>query len=190
MTVESLISDLTQYVSWLYDGKEWAGWELLTVVGAASALLLLLIVRRRRKAAAGRMSAEQTEEHAPTIGTRLDARKEAHQEPGNLKSRRLVSISKGDGNQKRWKETTRKWKNFQKLIEQLQYEVTEYKRAEQGLEQQFTKLKAANERLMQEIAKGNKVTQNVELDRPLNTGRFGQQQGRILSAREVLVEDS
>jgi molecular chaperone GrpE (heat shock protein) len=51
------------------------------------------------------------------------------------------SGSANDGNQQRWKEITKKWKTFQKLIEQVQQETALYKQAEKRLEQQFDKLK-------------------------------------------------
>jgi len=190
MTVESLMNRFTEYVSWLYFGREWAGWELQTI--AVTALILLLfILLQRRKAKAGRTVVKQIEKGSSTLGINLDAGKAVHQESeGGANSRSIVSISKNNGNQKRWKETTKKWKNLQKLIEQLQQETAKYKQAEERLEQQFTKLKAANELLRQEIAGSGQIVEDTELSNPRAIGSFARKQSRILNPSGVLTEDS
>ena len=190
MTVESLMNRFIQYISWLYFDREWAGWELQTMAITALVLLLLILVHRR-KAKAGRTVAKQIVERASTIGIKLDAGTGDHQgSEGDTNSRRIVSISKNDGSQKRWKETTKKWKNFQKLIEQLQQEIAKYKQAEECLEQQFAKLKAANEQLRQEITGSDQVIEETELSLPRTIGSFGKQESRILNPSGVLAEDS
>jgi len=190
MTVESLMNTFTQYVSWLYSGREWARWELLTVAITALVLLLLILVQRR-KAKAGKIVAQQVKKNSSTIGINLDTGKEAHQgSEDDLNSRRIVSISNKDGNQKRWKETTKKWKNYQKLIEQLQQEIAKYKQTEECLEQQFAKLKAANEQLRHEITGSDQVVEETELSHPRTIGSFAKKQSRILNPPGVLAEDS
>jgi len=190
MTVESLMNRFIQYVSWLYFDREWARWELQTIAITALVLLLLILVHRR-KAKAGKIAAKQIEKRSSIIGVNLDAGKGIHQvSEDDLNNRRIVSISNKDGNQKRWKETTKKWKNFQKLIEQLQQEIAKYKQAEECLEQQFAKLKAANEQLRHEITGSDQVIEETELSRPRTIGSFGKQQSRILNPSEVLAEDS
>ncbi len=190
MTVESLMNTFTQYASWLYSRREWARWELITVTMTAMVLLLFILVRIR-KTKTKKIVAKQIEKSSSVIGIKLDAGNRAHQgSEGDTNSRRIVSISKNDGNQKRWKETTKKWKNFQKLIEQLQQEIAKYKQAEECLEQQFAKLKAANEQLRHEITGNNKVIQESEKGHPRTIGSFGKQQGRILDASGVLVDKS
>lgn len=190
MTVESLMNTFTQYVSWLYSGREWARWELQTVAITALVLLLFILVHRRQ-AKARKTVAKQIEKRVSTIGIKLDAGKGAHQgSEGDTDSRSIVSISKNNGNQKRWKETTKKWKKYQKLIEQLQQEIAKYKQAEECLEQQFAKLKAANEQLRQEIPGSDQVIQEPELSRSRTIGSFGKQQSRILNPSGVLAEDS
>jgi peptidoglycan hydrolase CwlO-like protein len=191
MTVESLMNRFTQYVSWLYFDREWAGWELQTMAITALVLLLFILIHRR-KAKAGRIVAKQIVERASTIGIKLDAGTGVHQgSEGDTNSRSsIVSISKNNGNQKRWKETTKKWKNYQKLIEQLQQETAKYKQAEECLEQQFVKLKAANEQLRQEITGSNQVIEETELSRTRTIGSFGKQQDRILNPSGVISEDS
>jgi len=190
MTVESLMNTFTQYVSWLYSGREWAGWELQTIAITALVLFLLILVQRR-KAKAKRIVTKRIEKSSSTIGINLDSGKGAHQgSEGDTNSRRIVSISKNDGSQKRWKETTKKWKNLQKLIEQLQQETAKYKQAEECLEQQFAKLKAANEQLRREITGSDQVIQEPELSRPRTIGSFGKKQDRILNPSGVLAEDS
>jgi hypothetical protein len=189
MTVESLMNTFTQYVSWLYSQREWAKWEIQTI--AITALVLLLILIHRRKARTKKAGTKQIEAHSSTLGINLDTGKEASQGfEGNLKSHRIVTSSKSNGNQKRWKETTKKWKNFQKLIEQLQQETARYKQAEERLEQQFAKLKAANEQLRQAITGSNLLIQESELSRPRSIDSFGKEQGRILNTAEVHAEDS
>jgi peptidoglycan hydrolase CwlO-like protein len=190
MTVESLMNTFIQYVSWLYSGREWAGWELQTIAVTALVILLLILVRRR-KAKAKRIVTKRIEERASTIGINLDSGKGAFQgSEDDLNSRRIVSISNKDGNQKRWKETTKKWKNFQKLIEQLQQEIAEYKQAEECLEQQFAKLKAANEQLRQEITGSDQIIEDTELSGPRTIGSFAKKQSRILDTSGVIAEDS
>ena len=190
MTVESLMNRFTQYVSWLYFGREWAGWELQTI--AVTALILLLfILLQRRKAKATRTVVKQIEKRSSTIGINLDAGKAVHQESeGGANSRSIVSISKNNGNQKRWKETTKKWKNLQKLIEQLQHETAKYKQAEECLEQQFTRLKAANERLRHEITGNGQTIEEPELSHPRTIGSFARKQNRTLNPSGVIAEDS
>jgi peptidoglycan hydrolase CwlO-like protein len=193
MTVESLVYRATQYVSWLYQEREWARWELLTVA-LTVLVLLLLIVRLRRKAkaaSAGVGATEETTGRPETVGVRLAAGKGDQQRFEDFKSHRIASISsKNDGQQKQWKETTKKWKSFQKLIEQLQHEITKYKQAEESFEQQFAKLKAANERLGHEIAESKQGVEHSEPSRSRTAGGFGKQQGRTLDASEVLAENS
>ena len=118
MTVESLMNTFTKYVSWLYFQREWAGWELQTIAITALVLLLLVLVHRRRSKAR-RIGAKQIAKKPSTIGTKLEAGKGSE---SNSDNQNIVSVSKNNGNQKRWKETTKKWKNLQKLIEQLQEE--------------------------------------------------------------------
>ena len=182
MTVESLMNTFTEYVSWLYSQREWAGWELQAIAITALVLLLFILVHRR-KAKVGRTTEKQIVKKPSTIGINLDAE-------GESDSKNIVSISKNNGNQKRWKETTKKWKNLQKLIEQLQEETAKYKQAEECLEKQFAKLKAANEQLRQEIAGSEQIIQEPELSRPRTIGSFGKQQSRILNPSGALTEDS
>jgi len=79
MTVESLMNRFTEYVSWLYFGREWARWELQTI--AVTALILLLfILLQRRKAKAGRIVVKQIEKRSSSLGINLDAGKAVHQE--------------------------------------------------------------------------------------------------------------
>ena len=112
MTVESLMNTFTKYVSWLYSGREWAGWELQTIAITALVLLLFILVHRR-KAKTKKVEAKQIAKKPSTIGIKLDTGKQAHQESeGDTDSSRIVSVSKNNGNQKRWKETTKKSKNL------------------------------------------------------------------------------
>jgi len=182
MTVESLMNTFTKYVSWLYSQREWARWELQTIAITALVLLLFILVHRRR-AKTRRIIEKQVVKKPSTIGTNLDAE-------GDIDSSSIVSISKNNGNQKRWKETTKKWKNLQKLIEQLQEETAKYKQAEECLEQQFARLKAANEQLRQEIAGSDQIIQEPEISRPRTIGSFAKKQSRILNTSEVMAEDS
>ena len=182
MTVESLMNTFTRYVSWLYSQREWARWELLTAALTTMVLLLFILVQRRR-AKVRRTTAKQIVKKPSTIGIKLDT-------GGHSDSRRIVSVSKNNGNQKRWKETTKKWKNLQKLIEQLQQETAKYKQAEECLEKQFDRLKAANEQLRQEIAGSDQIIQEPELSRPRTIDSFAKKDSRILNPPGVLAEDS
>ena len=190
MTLESLMNRFTQYVSWLYFGREWARWELQTI-SLTALVLLLFILLNRRKAKARMTVVKQIEKSSSTLGINLDAGQVAHQEfEGGANGRSIVSISKNNGNQKRWKETTKKWKNLQKLIEQLQQETAKYKQAEVYLEQQFARLKAANEQLRQEISGSGQIIEETELSHPRTIGSLARKQNRILNPSGVLAEDS
>ena len=190
MTVESLMNRFVEYASWLYFEREWAGWELQTIAITALVLLLFILLHRR-KAKAGKIASPQIEKRSSTIGTNLDAVKVANQgSEGDLNSRNIVSVSNKNGNHNRWKETTKKWKGYQKLIEQLQQEIAKYKQAEECLEQQFAKLKAANEQLRSEIAGSGRVIEETELSRPRTIGSFDKNQSRILNPSGALAEDS
>jgi hemerythrin superfamily protein len=151
----------------------------------------LFILVQRRKAKTKKIGALQIKKNSSTIGIKLDAGKGAHQiSEGDANSRRIVSISKNNGNQKRWKETTKKWKNYQKLIEQLQEETAKYKQAEECLEQQFARLKAANEQLRQEITGSGQVIEETELSQPRAIGSFARKQSRMRDASGVIAKDS
>jgi len=64
--IDSIISRLTQYSSWLYY-RNWERWEILTIACAAL-VLISLVVKARRKA---RINARHRPQYAPTIGIRL-----------------------------------------------------------------------------------------------------------------------
>lgn len=103
---------------------------------------------------------------------------------------RLASITQESQQKKRWKETTKKWKNLMKLIEQLQQETAKYKQAEECLEQQFAKLKATNEQLRQEIAGSDQVIQGSEL-RPIRISTIvDKTQDRIIEARRSITKNT
>ena len=190
MTVESLMNTFTQYVRWLYSQREWARWELLTVAITAMVLLLMILIQRR-KARSKKTKTKQIQKRSSTIGINLDSGKGISRGAiGDTNIQPIVAISKSNGNQKRWKETTKKWKNYQKLIEQLQQETVRYKQAEESLEKQFAKLKAANEQLRQAITGSNLLIEEPDLSHPRTIAGFGKQQGRILNTSEVLTENS
>jgi hypothetical protein len=190
MTVESLMSKFAQYVSWMYSERQWAGWELQTIAVAVMILLLLVLIQRRR-ARNRKTSTAMIEKRPSTIGVNLENGKGiSHGFTSDLKNCRIASISKNNGSPKRWKQTTRKWKNFQRLVEQLQQETARYKQAEQLLEQQFARLKAANEQLRRAIAASNLTIQEPELSRLRTIDSFVSQQRRILDTSEAHAENS
>ena len=185
MTVESLMNTFTQYATWLYSQREWARWELLTVALAAMVMLLFILVQRRR-AKARRSVIKQFAKKPLTIGTNLDAGKKARRQ---IKSSSGISsffsVPKGKGNKRRWNQTTKKWKNLQKLTEQLQEETAKYRQAQELLEQQFARLKEANEQLRQEIFGSDQIIQKPEpkpepeSSRPRIINDFGKPPSRI-----------
>jgi hypothetical protein len=71
--VNSIISRLTQYSSWLYN-RHWERWEILTIAIVALALILLM-ARARRKA---KINARHIQRYTPTIGIRLAHRGARH----------------------------------------------------------------------------------------------------------------
>jgi len=190
MTLESLMNTFARYVTWLYSGRQWAKWEL-QAIALTVLVLLLLILMQRRKAKSRKVRIIQNAERPSTIGINLGSSKGLSRRfKGNANSHRIASNSKNDGSQNRWKETTKRWKNFQKVIEQLQQEIVQYKQAEEHIEQQFAKLKAANEKIRQIISGDNQLIQKSELGRPQTIDSFGKQQGKSLHSPEVPTEDS
>jgi hypothetical protein len=145
------------------------------------ALLLIVIRLRRRKAKPEKTEPGQAEEHTRTIGIKLAAERADNQQVEDCDGRSLTAPEKGNGEKKRWKQTTEKWKNFGALVEQLRHEVAEYKRAEENFKQQLAKMKAANERLQQELAAKGVSRSDLASSGPL--ARFGRQPDRMLDAR-------
>jgi len=189
MTVESVMNTFTQYVSWLYSERQWAGWELQTITVTALVLLLFLLILRR-KARSRKAEINQIERHFSTAGNNLHSDQEAAEFKSNLVNTHALWIPKNNGKNKRWRQTTKKWKKYQKLIEQLQKETALYKQAEQRLERQFTRLKAANEQLRQVIGINSESIQQPDLSRPRTMENGSGQQGRILNTSEVKTKDS
>ena len=166
MTLNSLVSKLSEYLSWqhlswLYYGREWSGWELLTIAMTAL-VLLLLIVRRQQKAKARRMKAKQTKENSPIIGIKLADSKGTQQGIQDSEKHRLAFVSERDRKQQHWRETTEKWKKLKEQIEQLRHEITKYKQAEEHLKQRLANLKAAYETLQHEISKYRQAEEQPE----------------------------
>jgi uncharacterized membrane protein YcjF (UPF0283 family) len=180
MTIESLTDSFVQYVSWLYHQRQWAGWEL-GAIAVTALVLLLLIVRRRPKAKAPKTTPKRIEQHAATIGVRLDAAKGNHQELKDSEGPQPASLSKKDRKKKWWRQTTQEWKNFRTLVEQQRMEVSRYKEAEENFKQQLASLKAANEQLQHELA--GRAVDRSDLASPGPLARFGRQQDRMLDAR-------
>lgn len=181
MTLESLTGNLMEYVSWLYRGRSWAGWEL-AALGLTVLVILLLVARLlRRKAIPQKTKHEGAEGQLRTIGMELSAEGAGNQQVEDCDSRNITIPEKGNGDKIRWKQTTEKWRNFGALVEQLRHEVAEYKRAEENFKQQLAKLKAANERLQQELAAKGVSRSDLSGSGPL--ARFSRQQDRMFDAR-------
>jgi hypothetical protein len=182
MTLESLTNRLLEYVSWLYYERQWASWEL-GVVAVTALVLLLLTLRRMRKAKA--MGVESAGagivESRGLIGAKLAAGRTNHLQAEQHTSQRLTSLSDRDGKKRRWKQTARELKGFGALVEQLQIEVSRYKVAEESFKQQLVKLKAANERLRQELTERGIRHSDLGGARPL--ARLSKQQDRVLDGR-------
>ncbi|UCD00275.1 MAG: hypothetical protein JSW66_10405 [Phycisphaerales bacterium] len=180
MTLESLTNRSVEYVSWLYYGREWAAWEL-GAVAVTVLILLLLAIRRLRKAKTGEAEPAQVAQRSRIIGARLAAGRADHHQAEEFRAHHLASLSKRDGKKRRWKQTAKELKGFGTLVEQLQIEVSRYKVAEESFKQQLVKLKAANERLRQELAA--KAIGHSDLSSAGPLARFGKQQHRVLDGR-------
>jgi len=66
MTLEGIISRLTQYASWLYY-RQWDRWEVVWILAAVVVVLLLTRAARRRFTARARYLGE----HSPIVGIGL-----------------------------------------------------------------------------------------------------------------------
>ena len=73
MTIDSIISRLTQYSSWLFS-RNWERWEILTIAIVALALILLVGGARRK----ARIKTRPIQQYTPTIGIRLAHRGARH----------------------------------------------------------------------------------------------------------------
>jgi len=73
MTIDSIISRLTQYSSLLYS-RHWERWEIMTIAGIALALILLVAIARRKTS----INARRIQNYTPTIGIRLAHRGARH----------------------------------------------------------------------------------------------------------------
>jgi hypothetical protein len=190
MTVESLMNTFTKYAWWLYSEREWAGWELQTIAITIMVLLLFFLIQWR-KAKSRKANTNQSKERPSTVGISFDPFEGISQGfKGNVKNQLKLSIPKNNGKHKRWKETTKKLKNYQKLIEQLQQETVRYKQAEEHLEQQFARLKSANEQLRQAIGTNSELMQQPDLSHPRTIEKGSRQQGRFPNTSEVNTKDS
>ncbi|MHC4539424.1 MAG: hypothetical protein ACYS74_06545, partial [Planctomycetota bacterium] len=108
-----------------------------------------------------------------------------HHQAEELRAHHLASLSRGDGKKRRWKQTARELRGFGTLVEQLRIEVSRYKVAEESFKQQLVKLKAANERLRQELA--GKAIRHSDLSSAGPLARFDKQQERVLRTTRALV---
>jgi uncharacterized membrane-anchored protein YhcB (DUF1043 family) len=75
MTLHNLVSEITQFLSWLYYRREWATWELILIAVVALAILIILIGHRKAKARRAKAVSEtarspMTEESASTDSSR------------------------------------------------------------------------------------------------------------------------
>jgi len=68
MTVDSIISRLTQYFSSL-QSRHWERWELLMIAGIALALILLVVIARLKM----RIKARHIHRYTPVIDTSIHA---------------------------------------------------------------------------------------------------------------------
>ena len=73
MTIDSIISRLSQYSSWLYS-RHWEQWEILTIAGIALALILLVAIARLKT----RVQTRHIHQYTPVIGIRLAHRGARH----------------------------------------------------------------------------------------------------------------
>lgn len=162
MTLVSLTSRLVQFLSFLYYDRLWATWELLAL--AAAALLLLVALRQRRKVRPVKIVARPAEAHSQIIGTRLSNRIEGYPHAEDNNGGRLAPAPTPKQTSKKnpgWREATKKYKSFRQLVEELQYEVVKYKRAEDCFKQQVVKLTDMNRQLEERLSE--RTGQNTEL---------------------------
>jgi len=73
MTVDSIISRLTQYSSWLYN-RHWERWEILTIAIIVLAVVLFVGAARRKT----RINTRHIHQYTPVIGIRLAHRGARH----------------------------------------------------------------------------------------------------------------
>ena len=156
--MNSLVSKLRQFLSWLYYEHQWESWEILTI-GLVVLSVLLLIIRRQRKRAIRRVYANQLPESSPVIGINLGGRKRSHHGIKDLKKNRLTFVPEKHEIHNKSKETTEPSENLHEQIKQLQYEIIKRKQSEKHLNQRVANLTVDNEQLRREIAESRQVEQ-------------------------------
>ena len=73
MTIDGIISRLSEFFSWLYH-KQWERWELLAIA-IATLVILIIIVKARLNVAANK---KRLRERSPIVGIQKANRKRKH----------------------------------------------------------------------------------------------------------------
>jgi hypothetical protein len=150
---------MVEFLSYLYFDRMWARWELLAL--AAAMVLLLVAMRQKRKVKPIKITARPVEERPQVIGARLSERKHLHSHVEDNNGGRRISVPKQTGKKLGWREATQKCRSFRELVEQLQHEVIQYKRAEDSFKQQVVKLTTVNQQLEKRLTQ--RAGRNSEL---------------------------
>ena len=157
MTVSNLIDKLTKFFSLLYF-RQWQRWELLIIV-LICLVLLLLIVWQQRKSATKSVYVNQVRERSPIIGVKL-AENRSHLKIEDVKQDRAAHVSKKHAKKIKTKAQLEK---LNQQVQQLQYEISKHKQAEEHLKHQVTELTTelatANKQLRQNTAVSSQVEQ-------------------------------
>ena len=149
--MNSLVSKLRQFLSWLYYEHEWESLEILAI-GVVVLIVLLLIIRHQRKRAIRRLYSNQLRETSPVIGVNLGDPKRSDHGIKNLKKKRLTFVPESREKDNKSEKKTEPSENFHEQIKQLQYEIVKRKQSEKHLDQRVANLTADNEQLRREIA--------------------------------------
>jgi len=156
--MNSLVSKLRQFLSWLYYEHQWESWEILTI-GLVVLSVLLLIIRRQRKRAIRRVYANQLPESSAVIGVNLDGRKRSDHGIKDLRKKRLTFVPEDREKHNQSEKKTEPSENLHEQIKQLQYEIIKRKQSEKHLDQRVTNLTVDNEQLRREIAESRQIEQ-------------------------------
>jgi len=185
MTIHSFMDRFAQLFSWLYYRHQWEAWELLVAAGAVL-LLLLGVAKKQRDERKARTCAHPIRQSPPIIGVKLAAGNHKRADVTDAKRQRLPFLAGKKSCEPNGTEPSMSSIAKTRL---LQHETAKCQQTQAGLDQQLDELKAANEKLQNQINHGKKTEQRLRrrMARLLVAGKkMRQERGRLERAEEAI----